>query len=75
MSAMTDEKKGLTKHTIDELLNRAFAITHKMHALDKAKVGKPKGDPARKEIDTEVDTLRDRRDIIVREIKRRTGDL
>lgn len=59
---------------VEELLNAAFALTHKMHALDKAKVGLPRGGERRAEIDLEVDGLRKQRDIIVREVTRRCAE-
>jgi hypothetical protein len=70
----TTKKKPIKRQTDEELMTAAFSITHKMHALDKAKVGLPRKSERRAEIDAEVASLRGERDIIVREVKRRAGE-
>lgn len=74
MSTMTEDKKGLTTQSIDTLMKAAFALTHKIHAVDKIRTTKERGSEERLKIAQEVTDLRAQRDLIVREIKRRAGE-
>lgn len=71
---MTKEKKGLSTQSIDDLITKAFALTHKIHAVDKIKTTHRKGTPERKQVEEDVAALREDRNRIVREIKRRAGE-
>jgi len=69
------EKKGLSRESVDTLMTKAFALTHRIHAADKNKTQWRKGTPERKQVEADAQSLRDQRDLIVREIKRRAGEL
>lgn len=64
----------LTKQGIDDLMKAAFALTHKIHAVDKYKTKYPKGSEDRAKVEKDAADLREQREMIVREIKRRAGE-
>jgi hypothetical protein len=75
VSSMTKEKQGpVTTQSIDTLMKAAFALTHKIHAVDKIRTTYQRGTDERMKIAEEVADLRAQRDMIVREIKRRAGE-
>lgn len=75
MSTTTTERKpGLSKESVHDLMKKAFALTHKIHAVDKAKTQYKIGTPKRAEVEADAQKLRDDREIIVREIARRAGE-
>lgn len=78
MTTMTRERKAdreareaLKATDIDTLLTKAFALTHRIHALDKIKKGYDKDSPQRLQVEDDERTERRKRDMIVAEIKRR----
>jgi hypothetical protein len=73
-TTMTEPHKGLSTEGFDSLITKAIALTHKIHAVDKAKTQYPKGSAKRAEVEADAQKLRDDRDIIVRELKRRSGE-
>lgn len=73
MSTMTKEK-GLTHQSIDTLFKASWALTHKIHAVDKIRTKYPLGSPERTQVEHDLDDLRAQRELIVREVKRRAGE-
>lgn len=73
--ATTQGTDPTKKQSIDDLMKAAFALTHKIHALDKIKTQYMLGTPDRDLVESDVDDLRAARDMIVREVKRRAGEL
>lgn len=74
MSTMTKEKAGLSSQPVAALLKAAYALTHKIHAVDKIRTTYQRGTEKRMEVAQEVADLRAQRDMIDREIKRRCGE-
>lgn len=75
MSTSTDEVSEMTTQSIDELMTASFALTHRIHAIDKLRTKHRKSSPEWDKCVTDAADLRAQRDIIVREIKRRAGEL
>jgi hypothetical protein len=65
---------GLTTQSIDSLLTAAYALTHRIHAVGKIKTTWRKGTPERLQVEADEAELRELRDMIGREIKRRAGE-
>lgn len=74
MSTMTEDQKGLSTESVESLLKKAFALTHRLHAVDKAATQYDKGSAKRAQVEADAQKLRDDRDIISREIQRRAGE-
>jgi hypothetical protein len=74
MSTMTEESKALSTQSIDDLMKAFAALTHRIHVGDKDKTSHKKGTPERAEVEAHVADLREQREMIVREIKRRCGE-
>lgn len=66
--------KALSTQDVDALMTAAFALTHRIHAVDKAKTQYRKGTAERDAVEADVADLREQRAMIVREIKRRAGE-
>lgn len=72
--ATTTRKPSLRKQSVEELFTVAFALTHRIHVIDKHKTTHRKGTPERAQCEADVAELRADRDRIVREVKRRCGE-
>lgn len=70
MTATETEMK--IEQPTQELLTAAYALTHRMHGLQRSKTQYPKDSTERKDIEEALVDLRAQRDIIDREIIRRT---
>lgn len=68
---MTEDKAGLTDQSIGELFKSSWALTHRIHAIDKLSTRHPKGSPERKKCEADANDLREDREMIVREVERR----